>query len=322
MKASEATRNALLGDILGPKGYSVEDGIRAFTSYLEVAETEEQLRDEEYHALSGPHATGDLGPPAPYFQARDGTVPRRFRGLIESVALVDRLREVRVVRGLSRLEARDPDEPEGENVRIVPIARVKPEWLPAVENFGEGIFLRFNDDLLEHADLVPEVAVRARAIGLAYSTWRAQRGLPPSSAPPSARFLALHSLAHILIRQLSLYCGYGMASIRERVYGSGSQAGILIYTAAADADGSLGGLVAFGTPERLEAILEAGIANADWCSQDPLCGGRSPDPGEHLSGAACHACLLLPETSCEHANRFLDRRVLRSDAGTALLDRL
>jgi hypothetical protein len=113
-----------------------------------------------------------------------------------------------------------------------------------------------------------------------------------------------------------------MASIRERVYGIGSQAGILVYTAAADADGSLGGLVSFGTPERLGAVLDAGLANAEWCSQDPLCADRPPDPGEHLSGAACHACLLLPETSCEHGNRFLDRRMLRSDSGVAWLDRV
>jgi hypothetical protein len=113
-----------------------------------------------------------------------------------------------------------------------------------------------------------------------------------------------------------------MASIRERVYGTGDQAGILIYTAAADADGSLGGLVSFGTPERLGAILSGGLANAAWCSQDPLCGDRKPDPGTHISGAACHACLLLPETSCEHGNRFLDRRLLRSDSGAGLLDAL
>ena len=36
--------------------------------------------------------------------------------------------------------------------------------------------------------------------------------------------------------------------------------------------------------------------------------------GERVSGAACHCCLLLPETACEKFNRELDRAVLVGDA--------
>jgi hypothetical protein len=311
-----------LSEILVPKGYSVEEGLAAIASYLQVVKTEDELRQEEYHALCGPHDTSDLGPPAPYFQAREGAVPPMFSSLVRSVALVDRLREVRVVRGLTRLAARDQEAMEEDSVPVAPITRGKPEWLPAVENFGEGIFLRLDAERLRLLEKERTLAARADAIGRAYAVWREQRKLPPATKPPTVTFLALHSLAHLLIRHLSLYCGYGMASIRERVYGVEGQAGILIYTAAADADGSLGGLVSFGTPERLGAILDAGVSHAAWCSQDPLCRDRHPHPGEHLSGAACHACLLLPETSCEHGNKFLDRGMLRSDHGTALLDAL
>jgi hypothetical protein len=322
LQASETTRKAFLTDILVPKGYSVEEGLAAIDSYVQVVKTEDELRQEEYHALCGPHATGDVGPPAPYFQARDGTVPPKFSSLIRSVALVDRLREVRAVRGLTRLEARDQEAMEEDSVPVAPITRGKPEWLPAVENFGEGIFLRLNPEVLGPLEANADLTARAGAIGKAYAIWREQRGLRPAKNLPSVALVALHSLAHLLIRHLSLYCGYGMASIRERVYGVEGQAGILIYTAAADADGSLGGLVSFGTPERLGAILDAGVAHAAWCSQDPLCRDRQPHAGEHLSGAACHACLLLPETSCEHGNKFLDRGMLRSDQGSALLDAL
>lgn len=322
LQVSEATRRAFLTEILVPKGYSVDEGMAAIDSYLQVVKTEDELRQEEYHALCGPHATGDLGPPAPYFQARDGAVPQKFSSLVRSVALVDRLREVRVVRGLTRLAARDQEAMEENSVPVAPITRGKPEWLPAVENFGEGIFLRLDAEAFRPLELDPTLAARAGAIGKAYGIWRAQRKLQPAKNLPTVTFLGLHSLAHLLIRHLSLYCGYGMASIRERVYGVEGQAGILIYTAAADADGSLGGLVSFGTPQRLGAILDAGVAHAAWCSQDPLCRDRQPHPGEHLSGAACHACLLLPETSCEHGNKFLDRGMLRSDEGIALLDSL
>ena len=322
MQSSDRIRRLILEEQLVPKGYTVEDGLAAYASYLQVVQTEEELRQEEYVALSGPHATADLGPPAPYFQARDGHVPQGFNDLIDSVALVDRLREVRAVRGLTRLSARDDDSLEEESIPIVPIARGKPGWYPAVENYGEGIFIRFSDSRLRRLGEDQDLMERAARIANAYGTWRQQRDLSPGHTAPSVKLIALHSLGHLLIRQLSLYCGYGTASIRERVYAVGNQAGILVYTAAADADGSLGGLVSFGEAARLKAVLEAGILTSDWCSQDPLCGDRLPDPGEHLSGAACHACLLLPETSCEHGNKFLDRGMLRAPSGAGLLDGL
>jgi hypothetical protein len=113
-----------------------------------------------------------------------------------------------------------------------------------------------------------------------------------------------------MIRELALTCGYGISSLRERVYIDREQRGFLIYTASADSDGSLGGLVAMGDPHQLGPVIAAVKDQARWCSQDPLCGERQPDPGGHLSAAACHACLLLPETSCEMGNRFLDRVML------------
>lgn len=318
----EQARPPVMEALLGPKGYSAVDGMAALKRYMQVVETEEELREEEYRALLGPHSTSDLGPPAPYFQARDGTAPAEFQPLISDVALVDRLREVRALYGFTRLSTKDFESSAGEDVASAAITRGRPTWLPAVENFGEGIFLKIDDRRLAAVVGADNGAKRALSIQRAYAMWRHQRDLPPSDDPPAAAFIALHSLAHLLIRQLALYCGYGMASIRERVYGSDDQAGILIYTAAADADGSLGGLVSFGAPHRLGAILSAAVSTADWCSQDPLCGDRSPEPGTHISGAACHACLLLPETSCEHGNRFLDRRLLRSADVSGLLDDL
>ena len=322
LQSSDRLRRLFLEEQLVPKGYAVDDGLAALASYVQVVQSEEELRQEEYLALSGPHATADVGPPAPYFQARDGHIPQGFNDLIDSVALVDRLREVRAVRGLTRLSSRDDESLEEQSIPVVPITRGKPSWYPGVENYGEGIFVRFAPETLRRLDKDPILIERAARIARAYAVWRRQRDLPPAQKPPSVRLIALHSLAHLLIRQLSLYCGYGTASIRERVYALGNQGGILVYTAAADADGSLGGLVSFGEAAPLKAVLEAGLLTSDWCSQDPLCGDRLPDPGEHLSGAACHACLLLPETSCEHGNKFLDRGVLRSPSGGGLLDGL
>jgi hypothetical protein len=126
----------------------------------------------------------------------------------------------------------------------------------------------------------------------------------------------LHSLSHLLIRELALECGYNAASIRERIYadtaGDQPQAGILIYTAAADSDGTLGGLVDLGKPENLGRLLTQALNRAKICSSDPLCSEHDPEKDRSLHGAACHACSFVAETSCERGNRYLDRSLLIS----------
>jgi hypothetical protein len=133
----------------------------------------------------------------------------------------------------------------------------------------------------------------------------------------------LHTFAHLLIRELALECGYNAASIRERIYadveGDQPQAGILIYTAAADSDGTLGGLVDLGRPDNLGRLIEQALNRARVCSSDPLCSEHDPEKDRSLHAAACHACAFVAETSCERGNRYLDRSLLvttleRSDA--------
>jgi len=121
-------------------------------------------------------------------------------------------------------------------------------------------------------------------------------------------------LANVLIRRLSFECGYGSSSLRERVYcwddDQSEMNGILIYTAAGDSEGTMGGLVEQGKPGRLEFLLLGAIHDALWCSTDPLCIESHGQGIDSLNRAACHACTLLPETSCEEGNRFLDRVAL------------
>jgi hypothetical protein len=84
-------------------------------------------------------------------------------------------------------------------------------------------------------------------------------------------------------------------------------AGILLHTATPDSDGSLGGLADQGQTERFERLLRLSLQRASYCSSDPLCGHSAPGEIGHTNGAACHACLLVSETSCERSNQFLDR---------------
>ena len=88
-------------------------------------------------------------------------------------------------------------------------------------------------------------------------------------------------------------------------------AGLLLYTAAADSEGTLGGLVALGSPANFGRLLDQALERAKLCSADPLCAEHEPGADEDaLHNAACHACLFVPETSCERGNRYLDRATL------------
>ena len=154
----------------------------------------------------------------------------------------------------------------------------------------------------------------------AHQRWRMARKLEPSSEfYPGIRFVLLHSFAHALIRQLSVECGYTTASLRERIYSRSpgearpEMAGVLIYTAAPDSEGTLGGLVSLGKPDSLERHLDQALDNVRLCASDPLCAEHHPyQDGDTLHAASCHACLFAPETSCERGNKYLDRAVLVS----------
>ena len=123
--------------------------------------------------------------------------------------------------------------------------------------------------------------------------------------------------SHALIHELALECGYATASIRERIYAREQSsscpatAGVFLYTAAPDSEGTLGGLVALAEPTSFGRLLGAALDRSRLCSSDPMCASHRPALTEQtLHHAACHACLFLPETSCERGNRYLDRNVI------------
>tara|TARA_B110000091_G_scaffold206452_1_gene243258 strand:- start:394 stop:1032 length:639 start_codon:yes stop_codon:yes gene_type:complete len=189
-------------------------------------------------------------------------------------------------------------------------------WLPAIDVKGEGIFIALNQNLLVDWESQPQVQERASQI----KNYHESRVLNPDndneikiSSALGARYLLLHSLAHILMKQLSLQCGYSSASLRERLYlgeGDKDMAGIMIYTATSDSDGTLGGLQRQGQSARFALMFREAVRANEWCSSDPLCIKGLVAATESSTLAACHSCLLSPETSCEDYNRFLDRAML------------
>ena len=266
------------------------------------------LRRQEWQILVGGH---DRDVPQDNFISRivpllgseleADPLTRQMGGLIENPVMVEKLREVRALQGYRRVSSAGqlvPPFPETGN----------PGWLPAIEVFGEGLFIRLNSSVLSNWEQQSTVQAQARRLALRFDSSRRSGVLHPFQ--PTPRFVLLHTLSHLLLRQLSFDCGYPSASLRERLYVDDEMAGILIYTSQGDSQGTLGGLVAQAESPYLVNIILRAIATAHWCSADPICrevDGQGPDS---LNLAACHACALVPETSCECTNILLDRTLV------------
>ena len=271
-------------------------------------EPSDNLRDAEWQLLSRPTTQRQDAD----FRAVPTDPPRGYDRLIDQVVLVSRLREVRALLGFTQLSA--PDRDELRPPKRIPLTRGREEWVPAVEQRGEGIFLELREDHVARWAASVAEHEHITALGRAYRQWARDRDQTPSAGFPIARFVLIHTLSHMLMRQVALECGYSSASLRERIYlGSPASptAGLLLSTAASDSEGTLGGLVALGERRYLERILASALADAAQCSSDPLCAEHIPQsPSATLHNAACHACLFASETSCESGNRWLDRAVL------------
>ncbi len=266
------------------------------------------------HPASAPE-TADM-------KLREVEVPAGFEDFIERVVLVERLREVRAMIGFTRLDPPGDvlDDREVQQRRMK-LARSSPAWVPGSEVRGEGIFLQFREDAIQNWLSRRAVAQRDNAFFESHVAWRTARYIDdPEANYPGLRYVLIHSFSHMLMRQLALEAGYVAASVRERIYSRNPDedpdfpepmAGLLIYTAAPDSEGTLGGLVSQGEPEILGQHLRKALADAGLCASDPLCAEHPPSTdGITLHAAACHACMFAPETSCEQGNRYLDRSVL------------
>lgn len=241
--------------------------------------------------------------------------PTRYSDAIESVVLAERVREVNALVGFSRLRSAGESSPGETRARRAPLAGQSPTWVPATEVRGEGVVLRFHAGRLREWLKSDATRARERLLFEAHRAWRSARHLEPLDEDfPGALYAMLHSLSHAVMREVSLECGYNAASIRERIYasidGDVDMAGILIYTAAPDSEGTLGGLVRLGGPEELERLLRQALERSRLCASDPLCSEHDARKDGTLHGAACHACLFAPETSCEAGNRYLDRTLM------------
>jgi hypothetical protein len=249
-------------------------------------------------------------PSHPDLTASDPGRPDSLRGVLDRVRRVEVLRETRALRGFTRVRDGVLRLSDGKQMlRKKPLAPSH-DWLPACVVKGEGLYLELNSQVLTAWESRADVQARATRIGVHFA---ASRHGADQARDLSPRLILLHTMAHLLINELIFSCGYSSAALRERLYISNEpkreMAGVLIYTAAGDSEGTMGGLVRMARPENLGPVFEAAIDRARWCSTDPVCMevGELGQGPESCNLAACHGCALLPETSCEEFNRFLDR---------------
>lgn len=275
--------------------------------------------------------------PGPRFEDPSSglTLSKRDRGpdlpsRITRVLAVEKLRKVNALIGFTRID--DMDRVGDLPRRLAPLTRAAhPSWTVATEDRGEGIFLQLDEQAIAEW----EARVSTSELWLAHRDAHRRNferrfsetaaNVHPDTRLKPPRYWLVHTLAHVLIRELAMTCGYSAASLSERLYawphseGRAAAAGLLICTTASDSDGTLGGLVQLSEPARLERVVAGALYRAKRCSSDPICATRTPqDPEDFLHGAACHCCVMASETSCERANRFLDRRFLVDLPGSDL----
>jgi hypothetical protein len=273
--------------------------------------SEEDIKIPEWQVLTSPNPKTDW----PHFLSRTVNIPEAYTHLIENVLLLERLREVNALIGFTRVEAPEEASAGDERPPMASLCKGRPDWIPASEVHGEGIFIQFKEPAVSEWERLESVNNRSVLLHHGHQGWRNARQLNPLVGYPGIRYAMLHTFAHMLIRELALECGYNAASIRERIYASIGDdeipmAGVLIYTAAADSDGTLGGLVELGKPENLGRIISQAIQRSMICSSDPLCSEHDPGEDRSLHAASCHACSFVSETSCERGNRYLDRALI------------
>ncbi len=282
-------------------------------------ERQPPLKEQEIKALYAPSGALGSSDPASTFHAEILPLtgkPSWFTNRFDRVLKVHRLREVMALIGFTRLEPivkgvdGDPIDQHAVGATRAAINNKELDWVPAIENFGEGLFLGVSEVALKAWLKGDGVVQHSSKHKSAIKYWNRDHGLKENDFTwPGAPYLMLHSLAHLLITTAALECGYGASAIKERIYRFPGQGyGILLYTSGSGSEGTLGGLVSLA--DRIDQLVAAALERGRLCSNDPFCSMHHPENDlekRYSHGAACHGCLLIAETSCEQRNQFLDR---------------
>lgn len=288
--------------------WTLKDALQKISDLEDFSKNEEiDVRQLEFGALSSKHDSNDKE----FVTENISAIPTRMLdNHMVSAVVVKRARVVSALPGFTRLDPPDPRSGQ----RIAHLTRGRLDWLPVVENKCEGIFLSFDSAALDTWEGGHDVAYRFGQIA-------ASLGDPPADQGRyRAKYVFLHTLSHLTMKLLAKAAGYSLASFTERIYCGDGMAGILIFTSSPSSDGALGGMAELGRGDypKIWPIIRNAISEASRCSCDPLCASRDPSKTLRPLGAACHACVLLPETCCENANTLLDRTMVQETVNSEM----
>ncbi len=238
----------------------------------------------------------------------------------ENLIKLKKIKITNVQTAYTRQEPMDKDQfLKGDYERVKPTYTSKwnnqTEYLPAVENFGEGIFFNlYNDEIDDWLNEILNDVKFSQRIKIIQKNSE-QNELIKKDRFSDIRFLAkfiiIHTLSHILIKEFEFSVGYPATSLNERLFiNNDEMSGLMIYTVAGS-EGSYGGLISQANEVNFLNILKSALFRAKDCSSDPVCYNSLDGQGiGGLNMAACYSCVLIPDISCEEFNSFLDRALL------------
>ncbi|MED1011297.1 DUF1998 domain-containing protein [Bacillus mycoides] len=297
----ENAKKTLICSVLGRPESDYE---RIMNYYLnEETVNYDSIRKQEWLTL----ISGDINDQEETgFVSKQVEIHEEMSTYFNSIVRVDRLREVRVLNGFTRLNYPDPFFEEA--LDVLPIMKERQSWLPGVLVHGEGVFFEFNPKAIYKWQANQNVQQQLNKIINKYNVMREELGY--SSRDLAPKDILIHTFSHMLIKEFAAHSGYSSTSLRERLYCGPDMMGVLIYTASSDSEGSLGGLIELSKPEKLYPIFIRALERFEYCSSDPHCSDGDFELQTSINGAACHACSYVSETSCEWNNHLLDRRTI------------
>ena len=240
--------------------------------------------------------------------------------LIKSIYKMDKIKITSVQTSYTRqepistnsfLEDEDTEKITTESItkKFTSSYGVNTKYLPAIESYGEGIFFEFDNNLLDRwISSNPKIQERIDIIIGNHSYLDSNFDEDLVINP---KYILIHTFSHLIIKELEYLCGYASTSIQERLYLDNDleMNGVLIYTIAGS-EGSYGGITSICDDDRIGKLIESAMIRATDCTTDPICYHTHGQGVANLNLSACFSCTLLPETSCEMFNCYLDRRIL------------
>lgn len=283
----------------------------------EIAKSENEYRFDEYKYITEKEGETRIDNELIFEKINDSLFQS---DLISSIYKMDKIRITSVQTSYTRQEPistdlflKDDDEitttKEKIKKKFTSNYAINSKYLPAIESYGEGIFFHFDDDNLNDWIMSnPKVQERINIIIDNHNNMDSSFNRDLELTP---KYVLIHTFSHLIIKELEYLCGYPATSIQERLYIDHSlkMNGVLIYTIAGS-EGSYGGLTSICDNDKIGKLILSAMIRARDCATDPICYHTTGQGVSNLNLSACFSCALLPETSCEMFNCYLDRRIL------------